>query len=322
MTAFAEDEYIKILRNIKAFGDDVEDRTGVGTRMLTHQVINHDDVSLCFPLFMLKTVPFKSVAGELLWFLEGSMSDRRLAEITYGDGDRRTIWTANWEAKPYRRPTEAKFRAQDFNGPRNLGPIYGVQWRSWGSPNRQYREQDSKQIDQIADIIERAKKNPTDRRLIVNAWNPSALEQMSLPPCHMSFQINIVNDRLDLCWVQRSADMFLGVPFNVASYALLMHLIAAELGLRPRKLTGVLVNAHIYNNHMDQVTELIKRKDFSNEFYDLLWNYQHGVEVDMIGLNINKPHSLLLDHQDPYSVDDFTITGYKPLGTIKAEMAV
>jgi thymidylate synthase len=192
--------YMDILKDILEFGDHVDtERTGVGTIVLTNQVIEHSDVEAAFPILISRKVPFKVMAGELLWFLEGSTNDDRLAEITFGDPKHDTIWTANYNAPSW----QSNIRHDLPSKHRNLGKIYGRNWRGFAG-----------KVDQIRELIAQIKTNPSDRRLIVSSWNPSELPEMALPPCHIMFQVNIVNGNLDLCWFQRSADFGLGIPFN------------------------------------------------------------------------------------------------------------
>jgi thymidylate synthase len=309
-----EQQYLAALEDIVVRGEKITDeRTGVGTLALTNVMIEHSDVYDHFPLLLSKKVPWKPVIGELLWFLEGSSSDRRLAEITFGDGDRSTIWTANFEKQGMELINQSAtyFDREQKTEARDLGRVYGVQWRSWRAPNKTYfGGTKPTYIDQITDLIDRAKNNPSDRRLIVSAWNPGELDKMALPPCHMLFQINIINGEMDMLMVQRSADMFLGVPFNIASYAALMHIIGKEINVRPRKLSIVLGNAHIYLNHIDQVHQLLDRR------------------LEIRGKNspiltINRDTQLFnQDGSIGYEVQDFTVHDYDPLPTIKAEMAV
>lgn len=296
-----EHDYLDALTLILERGDKVTDeRTGVGTLACTNILIEHD-VSESFPLFVSKRVPWKPVVGELLWFLEGSSSNRRLAEITFGDEEHNTIWTANAEA-PYWTP-KAKFKG-------DLGRVYGVQWRDWRSFKYTWDGMVPQSFDQLRDLIDRAKSNPSDRRLIVSAWNPAELNQMALPPCHMLFQVNILNGHMDLTMVQRSCDMFLGVPFNIASYALLLHILAREIGVKPRKVSILLVNAHIYLNHLDQVHELLDRES-------------EIAKLPRPWLSINKDAQLFNDDGSiGYKVSDFAIHDYDPLPTISAPMAV
>jgi thymidylate synthase len=310
-----EYDYLSALEDIMDRGETItNERTGVGTKALTNVMIEHSDVSDHFPLLISKKVPWKPVIGELLWFLEGSGSDRRLAEITFGDGDHKTIWTANFEKQGLElieRTIGSPYADDMLKHERSLGRVYGVQWRSWrGQPKYTFSGHKPTEIDQLTDLIDRAKDNPSDRRLIVTAWNPADIDEMALPPCHMMFQVNIINGHLDLLMVQRSADMFLGVPFNIASYAALMHILGREIGATPRKLSIVLGNAHIYLNHFDQVTELLNRTD-------------EVFKRDLPTLSINKDAQLFNDDGSiGYQVSDFTVNDYDPLPTIKAPMAV
>jgi thymidylate synthase len=302
--------YIDILKDILEFGDKVDtERTGVGTTVLTNQTIEHSDVDAAFPILISKKVPFKIMAGELLWFLEGSTSDARLAEITFGDSNHDTIWTANYNAPAWQNKP-----SHDYPGKKSrpLGPIYGRQWRCFGG-----------HIDQIVDLIDRIKTNPSDRRLIVTAWNPKDVDSCALPPCHIMFQVNIINGNLDLCWFQRSMDAFLGGPFNMASYALLMKILAKETGYKARKLTGFIGNAHIYNNHLDQANTLIDRFEKDRNLRGMIRGYQAGLSGAMPRVHINNTSSLFNpDGSIGLTVDSFELSNYNPHSAIKAQMAV
>ena len=229
-------QYLEALKFVLENGIDRKDRTGVGTRAVFGMQLrfNMEDG---FPAITTKKLPWKSVASELLWFIEGSDDERRLAEILHAtrDESKATIWTANAQAD-YWKP-KARFHG-------DLGRIYGVQWRKWKSP-------DGKEIDQLANAIKMIEENPTSRRIIVNAWNPGELNQMALPPCHAVFQFFVANGKVSLQMYQRSCDMFLGVPFNIASYSLLLHMVAQVAGLKPHEFVHVLADAHIYLNHFE-----------------------------------------------------------------------
>lgn len=335
-------QYLQALEDIWLTGyTEKDERTGTGTIGLTNVFLEHSDVTALFPLFLSKKVQWKSLVGELLWFLEGSVSDARLAAITYGDPTHKTIWTANYEAQAWQdhlesrwpgqkdsfMPHECAYKEGDLSTnfkcapPRYLGPIYGKQWREgFGT-------------DQILNLIEGIKKNPAGRRHVVSAWDPSVIpNKVALPPCHMMFQCNVQGAYIDLAMFQRSGDMFLGVPFNIASYALLLHIIARETGLTARKLSIMIGNAHIYSNHVDQVKQQLDRP--RNKIYDanqvamfnraeIRTDYQDRVPV----LSINTASQLF----DPffrfgenigYKVSDFTINNYEPLPGISAPMAV
>lgn len=229
-----ETTYLDILREILDMGVDRGDRTGTGTRALFGKTMRFDLSSGLFPAVTTKKLAFKAVKSELLWFLEGSSDDNRLKEL---NGSDKTIWTANGEAD-YWKP-KAKF-------PGDLGRVYGVQWRKWQRP-------DGTTVDQIAEVIEGIKKDPNGRRHIVTAWNPGELDQMALPPCHMFFQFFVADGKLSLYMHQRSCDMFLGVPFNIASYSLLLAMVAQVTGLKQGEFIHSLGDAHIYNNHFDAV---------------------------------------------------------------------
>lgn len=221
-------QYLDILRDIRDNGTDKGDRTGTGTRSVFGRQMRFD-LSQGFPLLTTKKVHLKSVIYELLWFLRGDTNVKYLQE----HGVR--IWN-EW-AKP--------------DG--ELGPVYGSQWRSWPDYNGGF-------IDQISEVIQQIKTNPNSRRLIVSAWNVAAIDQMQLPPCHAFFQFYVADGKLSLQLYQRSADMFLGVPFNIASYALLTMMVAQVCGLQPGEFIHTLGDAHIYHNHFEQVDLQLSRQ--------------------------------------------------------------
>lgn len=219
--------YLDLLADVLANGALRGDRTGTGTRSVFGRQMRFD-LAEGFPLVTTKKVHLKSVVGELLWFLRGDTNVTWLQE----KGVR--IWN-EWA---------------DEDG--NLGPVYGAQWRSWQTA-------DGGTVDQITDVVERIKTDPESRRLIVSAWNVGELDQMALPPCHLLFQFYVADGRLSCQLYQRSADLFLGVPFNIASYALLTAMIAQVTGLQPGDFVHTIGDAHIYTNHVDQVKEQIGR---------------------------------------------------------------
>jgi len=223
-----ERAYLDLLAEILAAGERRGDRTGVGTLGLFGRQMRFD-LAQGFPLLTTKKVHFKSVVVELAWFLRGETNVRWLQERGC------TIWD-EWA---------------DEAG--ELGPVYGKQWRSWAAP-------DGRVIDQIAAVVKSLKENPESRRHIVSAWNPADVEAMALPPCHCLFQFHVASGRLSCQLYQRSADVFLGVPFNIASYALLTHLIAKEAGLTPGDLVITLGDAHLYLNHLDQARLQLTRE--------------------------------------------------------------
>lgn len=222
-------QYLDLMRHVLDHGTPKADRTGTGTLSVFGQQMRFD-LADGFPLLTTKKLHLKSIIHELLWFLRGETNARSLQER----GVR--IWD-EW--------------AHPNTG--DLGPVYGHQWRSWPSSN-------GKCIDQIAEVIEQIRTNPDSRRLIVSAWNVSDLPQMALPPCHLLFQFYVAEGRLSCQLYQRSADIFLGVPFNIASYALLTMMIAQVTGLEPGEFIHVLGDAHLYQNHLEQVREQLSRQ--------------------------------------------------------------
>ncbi len=230
-------QYLDALRHILEHGTDKPNRTGVDTRGVFGMQMRYD-LSQGFPATTTKRLAMKSVTAELLWFIKGSSDNNELEAL----GSK--IWRANAEA-PYWKP-KAKFEG-------DLGRVYGVQWRHWRKP-------DGTEIDQLAQVIEKIKTDPTDRRLILTAWNPGELDQMALPPCHMFSQLYVADGKLSLQMYQRSCDMFLGVPFNIASYSLLLHMVAQVCDLEPGEFVHTLGDAHIYHNHFDQVREQLTRE--------------------------------------------------------------
>ncbi|MGC5078053.1 thymidylate synthase [Agrococcus sp. DT81.2] len=220
--------YEELLADVLANGEHKSDRTGTGTRSVFGRQLRYD-LSQGFPLITTKRVHFKSIALELLWFLRGDSNVRWLQERGV------TIWD-EWA---------------DADG--ELGPVYGVQWRSWPTPG-------GETIDQIQQVIDEIRRNPDSRRLIVSAWNPADIPSMALAPCHALFQFYVADGRLSCQLYQRSADMFLGVPFNIASYALLTHLIADQTGLEVGDFIWTGGDCHIYDNHVEQVTEQLSRE--------------------------------------------------------------
>jgi thymidylate synthase len=254
-----------------------------------------------FPAVTTKKLAWKAVVGELLWFLEGSTDERRLAELTFGKHradlvGKSTIWTANADAQG----RALHYINNEFT--KELGPVYGAQWRNFNG----FSVYQGK--DQIADILFQLRTNPDSRRIILSAWNPNQLHQMALPPCHTFAQFRTYNGRLNCQMYQRSADVFLGVPFNIASYALLTHIIAKEVGLDVGDYVHTIGDAHIYSNHFEQVREQLSREEY------LLPSLEINSEFNLSdrlknGFNLN-------------DVDCFKLTNYQSHDTIKASMAV
>jgi|TARA_Y100000310_G_scaffold344724_2_gene459064 thymidylate synthase len=279
-------QYLDSLRQVLEKGIDKTDRTGTGTKALfgMQMRFNMEDG---FPAVTTKKLAWKSVVSELLWFIEGSGDERRLAEILHGtkDNEKKTIWTANANAD-YWKP-KAKFEG-------DLGRVYGVQWRHW-------KNLEGEEFDQLANAIQMIKENPSSRRIIVNAWNPGELDKMALPPCHTFFQFFVVDNKLSLQMYQRSCDMFLGVPFNIASYSLLLHMVAQVCNLEAGEFVHTLGDAHIYNNHVEQVKEQLSRKP------NLLPQLKLNPNIKSIG---------------GFNMEDISLEGYEHHPPIKAKMAV
>ena len=279
-------QYLEDLRQVLEQGTKHQDRTGTGTISL-FGLQQRYDLRQGFPAVTTKRLAWRSVVSELLWFIEGSGDEKRLREILHGDRNspKDTIWTANAQA-PYWKP-----RAQ-FDG--DLGRIYGVQWRNWNG------------IDQLATLINDIKTNPYSRRHILSAWNVSDLDHMALPPCHVMAQFSVRSvqdgpDELSCQMYQRSCDMFLGVPFNVASYSLLTHMIAQVCGLAVGEFVHVLGDAHIYLNHIEQVNEQLKREPLPAP---QLWLNPDVRDIDQ------------------FTMADIELRNYQSHAAITAEMAV
>lgn len=262
-------QYLDLMRHVLEHGVDKGDRTGTGTRSVFGYQMRFD-LSQGFPALTTKKLHLRSIIHELLWFLQGQTNTRYLNENGV------TIWD-EWA---------------DENG--DLGPIYGAQWRHWIKP-------DGSHVDQIDQLINDIKTNPDSRRLIVSAWNPGVLDQMALPPCHAFFQFYVAQGKLSCQLYQRSADIFLGVPFNIASYALLTMMIAQVTGLQAGTFVHTLGDAHLYNNHMEQTQILLQREPRT-----------------LPTMNINPDINSIFD----FSFEDFKLINYDPCPGIKAPVAV
>lgn len=269
--------YNDVLQQIMSLGKDREGRNGWTRGLFAMQM--RFDLQEGFPAVTTKRLAFEQVKAELLWFISGSSDNKELNKIGCH------IWDANAEAD-YWKP---KAR---FDG--DLGRIYGVQWRHWQKQGGAY-------VDQLADVIKRIKETPNDRRHVVIAWNPGELDEMALPPCHMMFQFYVSNGRLSCHMVQRSCDMFLGVPFNIASYALLTHMIAQVCDLNVGELILTLNDAHIYHEHFKAVSEQVWRKPFT---------------LPKLKLN---PEIKDIDH---FQMGDIKLEDYQHHPSIKAKMIV
>lgn len=249
-----EQVYLDALKNILENGDDRPDRTGVGTKSLFGLQLRFD-LTEGFPAVTTKKLAWKAVVSELLWFIEGSGDEFRLREILHGErySDKKTIWTDNATADYW-----VNKRLQRHPG--DLGRVYGMQWRRWRKPLIRVNKVVLQNHDQLLELIEGIKHDPYSRRHIITAWNPGELDLMALPPCHMMAQFYVNNGKLSCQMYQRSADMFLGVPFNIASYALFTHMIAQVCNLDVGDLVIVIGDAHIYKNHIDQVKEQLTKQ--------------------------------------------------------------
>jgi thymidylate synthase len=269
MAATIPTPYEDLLRDVLEHGTHKSDRTGTGTRSVFGRQLRFD-LAQGFPLVTTKRVHFKSIAYELLWFLRGESNVRWLQEHGV------SIWD-EWA---------------DAAG--ELGPVYGVQWRSWPTPG-------GDTIDQISQVIEQIRVNPDSRRLIVSAWNPADIPDMALAPCHALFQFYVADGRLSCQLYQRSADLFLGVPFNIASYALLTHMVAQQTGLEVGDFVWTGGDCHIYDNHVEQVTEQLSRDPYPAPTLRFA----------------RRPDSIF-----DYEFDDFVVEGYRHHPAIRAAVAV
>lgn len=262
-------QYFDLMRHVLEHGIDKEDRTGTGTRSVFGYQMRFD-LAQGFPLLTTKKLHVRSIIIELLWFLRGDTNIRFLKENGV------SIWD-EWA---------------DANG--DLGPVYGYQWRSWP-------KSDGGHIDQIAQVIEQIRRNPDSRRLIVSAWNPALVDDMALPPCHALFQFYVAQGRLSCQLYQRSADIFLGVPFNIASYALLTLMVAQVCGLKPGEFIHTFGDAHLYRNHFEQAREQLTR-----------------TPKPLPQLHLNPQVNNIFD----FKFEDFSLENYTPDAHIKAPVAV
>ncbi len=248
-----EKVYLDALNNILSNGNDRTDRTGIGTRSIFGLQMRFD-LSQGFPAITTKKLAWKAVVSELLWFIEGSGDEYRLREILHGErySDKKTIWTDNAQADYW---TKKKLQRH----PGDLGRVYGVQWRRWRKPLIRINKVVLQNHDQLLELIDGIKTDPYSRRHIITAWNPGELDLMALPPCHMMSQFYVNGNKLSCHMYQRSADMPLGMPFNIASYALFTHMIAQVCNLEVGELIISVGDAHIYNNQIDKIKEQLKR---------------------------------------------------------------
>lgn len=291
-------QYHDLVRRVLEEGVQKGDRTGTGTlSVFGHQM--RFDLQQGFPLLTTKKVHIKSILHELLWFLQGSTNIEYLAK------NKVRIWD-DWPFASYQKSKDyagediREFAAKVATDPEfakswgELGPVYGYQWRSWPKPG-------GGEVDQIKQVIDQIKSNPNSRRMIVNAWNVGFIEEMALPPCHAFFQFYVADGKLSCQLYQRSADIFLGVPFNIASYAFLVHMVAQECGLEVGDFVHTLGDAHIYNNHIEQL-ELQLTRDFRA----------------LPTLKLNPDVQSVLD----FTYEDFELVGYDPHPHIPGKVAV
>ena len=295
MNTTSEQSYLNALKDILENGEDRPDRTGTGTRSIFGLQMRFD-LSEGFPAITTKKLAWRAMVSELLWFIEGSGDELRLREILHGNRhtDKKTIWTDNALA-PYWVGKKLKRSIGD------LGRIYGMQWRRWRKPLIRINKVVLQNHDQLIDLIAGIKEDPYSRRHILTAWNPGELELMALPPCHILSQFWVNNGKLSCHMYQRSADMFLGIPFNIASYALFTHMIAQVCNLEVGDLIISVGDAHIYKNHFDQVQEQLSRKPFP-----------------LSTLVLNPDVSVIMN----FEMEDIKLENYQSHEAITAPMAV
>lgn len=298
MTSYhPEQQYLDLLRQILDSGDERSDRTGVGTRSLFGALMRFD-LAQGFPLLTTKRVFWKTSFREMLWFLTGGTNIRPLVEQGVH------IWT-DWPLKAYRDASGEDISRDDFERRiiddaqfaaqwGELGPVYGKQWRRWVGP-------DGREHDQIAQLISQIKSNPASRRLLFHAWNVAEVDQMALPPCHMVYQFHVAGDRLSCLLFQRSADVLLGLPFNLAGAGALTHMLAQQCSLKPGHLVWTGGDVHLYLNHVDQAREQLTRTPRPFPTLTLL---RHPASID------------------DYRIEDFEMQGYDPHAHISAPVAV
>lgn len=290
-----EQVYLDALRNILENGNDRPDRTGTGTKSIFGLQMRFD-LEEGFPAVTTKKLAWRAMVSELLWFIEGSGDEYRLREILHGSRytEKETIWTDNAKA-----PSWVSKNLQRHPG--DLGRVYGMQWRRWRKPLIRINKVVLQNHDQLLELISGIKEDPYSRRHIISAWNPGELEMMALPPCHMMAQFYVNNGKLSCQMYQRSADMPLGVPFNIASYALFTHMIAQVCNLDVGDLIITIGDAHIYNNQIDGVKEQLTRKP-----------------MPLATLKLNPDISVITD----FEMDDIELVNYQSHDPIKFVMSV
>lgn len=284
-------QYLNLLRHILENGNEKSDRTGTGTKaVFGHQM--RFDLSEGFPIVTTKKTFMKAITAELLWFIDGSTDERRLAEIQHGKPreelvGKNTIWTANADNQG------VKLGYTNTDTEKQLGPIYAHQWRSWGSGDKSY--------DQLAEVIHTIKNNPDSRRIILSAWNVSDIDKMALPPCHTLFQFYVNKGKLSCQLYQRSMDVFLGCPFNIASYSLMTMMIAQVCDLEPGEFIHTSGDTHIYSNHYEQCELQLTRTPYP---------------LPIMRINPD------VKNIEDFKMEDFELVNYQHHPTIKGKMAV
>lgn len=301
-------QYLALLSDILENGAESTDRTGTGTKKVFGRMLKFD-LNNGFPLLTTKRVWFTGVKEELLWFISGGRNIRPLVSrgvniwnewpfqnyLRKNNLEQQFLkYTPEWEEEMEKFVLRVKKNKKFAAKWGDLGPVYGYQWRHWKGPGRV-------EIDQLANTIDTIKKNPDNRRIIVSAWNPSVIDKMALPPCHMAYQFQVEGDKLNCAMLQRSVDSFLGLPFNIASYALLTHLVAKVTDKRPGELTLFLADTHIYLNHLEQVKLQLTREPRA---------------LPELSLNPN------ITNIDNISPDDIAVVGYNPHPNIPAPISV
>lgn len=273
--------YLKLMKEVLDEGELTNDRTGTGTIATFGKTLRWN-LQESFPAVTTKSLAWKAVVGELLWFLEGSTNIYRLAHLTHQDTEKRTIWHPNYELQGVNLGYE--------NG--ELGPVYGSQWRNFHG------------VDQIRNLLDSIKKDPFGRRHMVSAWNPADLHKMALPPCHYSFGVKITpSGKLNLFFTMRSNDVFLGLPFNIASYALLAHILAKLTGYEVGELVYFGADVHIYADHVDQCRLQLTREPYTEK------------------ITLKMPHFTSLFDLTQYTAAAFKLEGYRHQGVISAKMS-
>lgn len=311
-------QYLDLLQDVLDNGTERDDRTGVGTIAVFGRQIRFN-MADGFPAVTTKALAWKAVVSELLFFLEGSTNEHRLAELK-NDGkpyaeltekERKTIWSANYEnqgkALGYTDGEMGRIYSAQYRGFRGVKEIKDPMYNQDGSLHGYNVYYDTVVVDQVSDVIEQIKNNPNSRRLVVSAWNPAELNICTLPPCHILYQFDVDGDKLSLMWVQRSVDCGTGLPFNIASYALLLHIVARMTGKIPHELIGSLGNTHVYKNHVEQVREQLSRTPH---------------KLPQLELPANADYSNIDSFLKSVKTSDFKLLNYEHDAPLKYPMAV